>query len=619
MWSAPLLDEIRGAVSAWSRDVRSFNAAALLLLFCSAFLLTPTVAAEELTWHTSSDEAFALARREHRFVILDLQAVWCHWCHVMEHETYANAQVRKVLNANYVALKVDQDANPDLSARYGDWGWPATIVFAADGSEIVKRRGYIEPQQMLAMLKAIVADPSPGPSVVDAEQVLPAAASSLTAAQRKQLNDDFVSLYDSKNGGWGDGQRYVDAQAAELAIALTQDGDTAAQKMVRQTLDLNINLIDPVWGGVYQYSIGPGWVSPHFEKIMSFQADDLRLYALAYAIWHEQKYLDAARAIQHYLTNFLLSPEGAFYVSQDADLSHEIDGHKYYALDDAARRKLGLPRIDKHVYTRENGWAIAALCRVHDSLGDAQALTVAERAGAWILTHRAVAGGGFAHGEKDSAGPYLADNIAMVQALLDLYRSSGKRDWATRAEAALGFVEAHFRAADAGYVTAPAAKDAIGVLAKPVRIVDENIALARAANLAYRVTGNARDRKMSEHAMLYAAAPAVLQSRPFLPGLLLADRELSHEPIHIAVVGGKNDPSAQALQVSALRYPAQYLRVDWWDRREGLLPNPDVTYPKLAKAAAFVCTGNACSLPVFDPRQIAPTVERLRAPPGAVK
>ena len=592
---------------------------AMLLLLCSVFLPTSAGATQELTWHTSSDEAFALARRQHRFVILDLEAVWCHWCHVMEHETYANADVRKVLNDSYIALKIDQDANPDFSARYGDWGWPATIVFAADGSEIVKRRGYIEPRQMLSMLKAIVADPSPGPSVGNPDEVLPATASSLTAEQRKQLGDDFVALYDSKNGGWGDGQRYVDAQAADLALAMAQDGDAGAQKMLRQTLDLNIGLIDPVWGGVYQYSIGPGWTSPHFEKIMSFQADDLRLYTLAYATWHEQKYLDAARLIERYLTNFLLSSEGAFYVSQDADLSHEVDGHKYYALDESARRKLGLPRIDRHLYTRENAWAIAALCRVHDSLSDAQALTIAERAAAWILAHRVLPGGGFTHGEKDSTGPYLADNVAMVQALLDLYRSSGKRDWLTRAEAALGFIEAHNRAADAGYVTAPAPKDAAGVFAKPLRIVDENIALARAANLAYRITGSEHDRAISEHAMHFVAAPAVLQSRAFLPGLLLADRELSHEPIHIAVVGAKDDAAAQALQVSALRYSADYLRVDWWDRREGPLPNPDVTYPKLAKAAAFACTGNACSLPVFDPQQIAPAVDRLRAPQDPAK
>jgi uncharacterized protein len=589
----------------------------ILILLGTLGCVWSAAATEGPAWHTSSDEAFALASREHRFVILDLEAVWCHWCHVMENETYANADVRKVLAESYVALKIDQDANPDISARYGDWGWPATIVFAADGSEIVKRRGFIEPQRMLAMLKAIVADPSPGPSVGESASVAPSGSAILDPEQRKKFMADFTSIYDAKNGGWGDGQRFIDAPAMELAIELAHAGDTKAQSMARQTLEQNINLIDPVWGGVYQYSVDADWKAPHFEKIMAFQADDMRLYALAYATWADPKYLQAAHAIEGYLTSFLLSPDGAFYVSQDADLSASVDGHVYYALDNDARRKLGVPRIDKHLYTRENAWAITALCQVHDSLGDAQALVVAERAAHWVLANRARPGGGFRHDQKDAAGPYLADNIAMTQALLSLYRSSGGRDWLKHAEATLAFIDANFRAKDAGYFSAPTPKNAKGALAVPMRIVDENIALVRVANLAYRTTANERYKQLSQYAMRYAAAPAVAESRPFLPGLILADRELSNDPVHIAIVGRKDDPTAQALQTAGLRYPEGYMRVDWWDRREGPLPNPDVTYPTLAKSAAFVCTGNACSLPVFDAQKIATAVDRLRASAGA--
>ena len=297
----------------------------ICVLFASA---APRVsAAENLLWQTSPDEAFAQARREHRFVILDLEAVWCHWCHVMEHETYGNADVRKALNANYVALKIDQDANPDIAARYGDWGWPATIVFASDGSEIVKRRGYIEPQQMVALLKAIVDDPSPGPSVGGADSFAPSTASTLDANVRKKLIADYVGLYNQANGGWGTGQRYLDAPSLELALEMARNGDNAARDMARQTLDQNLNLIDPMWGGVYQYSVSVDWKSPHFEKIMSFQADDLRLYALAYATWQEPTYRDAADSIFRYLKDHLMSPDGVFYVSQDADLNSDVDGH----------------------------------------------------------------------------------------------------------------------------------------------------------------------------------------------------------------------------------------------------------------------------------------------------
>ena len=90
--------------------------------------------------------------------------------------------------------------------------------------------------------------------------------------------------------------------------------------------------------------------------------------------------------------------------------------------------------------------------------------------------------------------------------------------------------------------------------------------------------------------------------------VLLADHELSGDPIHITVVGGKSDPAALALHSAALAFPAHYLQVDWWDRREGPLPDPEVRYPQLARAAAFACTGNSCSLPVFDPAQVARTV-----------
>jgi hypothetical protein len=113
--------------------------------------------------------------------------------------------------------------------------------------------------------------------------------------------------------------------------------------------------------------------------------------------------------------------------------------------------------------------------------------------------------------------------------------------------------------------------------------------------------------------MHFLTSPSILESRPFLPGLILADRELTNEPIHIAVVGPKADSVAKSLHTVALAYPESYLRVDWWDRTEGPLPNPDVTYPKLAKPAAFACSGNACSLPVFEPGKVAAAVDRLRA------
>ena len=102
----------------------------IAMLAIAALAVSPSSAADGPKWSGWDDDLFARATAEKRFVILDLEAVWCHWCHVMEKTTYANPGVQELLASKYLPVRVDQDANPDLSGRYGDWGWPATIVFA---------------------------------------------------------------------------------------------------------------------------------------------------------------------------------------------------------------------------------------------------------------------------------------------------------------------------------------------------------------------------------------------------------------------------------------------------------------------------------------------------------
>jgi uncharacterized protein YyaL (SSP411 family) len=101
--------------------------------------------------------------------------------------------------------------------------------------------------------------------------------------------------------------------------------------------------------------------------------------------------------------------------------------------------------------------------------------------------------------------------------------------------------------------------------------------------------------------MRYLAAPGVAKRRGFLVGgILLADRELSRPPLHLTIVGSKSDSKARELFDAALRQPNPYKRVEWWDPREGLMPNPDVEYPSLDRAAAFICTDRSCSAPIFE-------------------
>ncbi|KJC61171.1 hypothetical protein UP10_09845 [Bradyrhizobium sp. LTSPM299] len=575
----------------------------------AALTASPALAADGPAWGDWNNDLFAHATAEKRFVILDLEAVWCHWCHVMEKTTYADPTVQDLLSAKYLPVRVDQDANPDLSSRYGDWGWPATIVFAPDGTEIAKIRGYIEPERMQALLKAIIDDPSPGPSVGEAFEVKPTASAFLTKEQRTELTKTFDDSYDDKLAGWGENQKYIDADSFDLSLTRAEAGDAVATKRARQTLDAAVALIDPVWGGVFQYSEAGSWSHPHFEKIMSFQSQYLRQYSQGYALWKDPKLLAAARNVERYLTSFLLSPDGAFYASQDADLNHDVDGHTYYALPDTERRKLGLPRIDSNLYARENGWAISGLAAYYAVSNDPKVLAIAERSAKWVLANRALPDGGFRHGDKDRGGPFLGDSVAMGQAFLDLYAATGNRDWLTAAAKAGDFA-ATFRDEAGGFFTSKTSEGKAGVFAKPAKLIDDQILLARFMNMLNRYYGTEAYREQAAHAMRYLSAAASDMQRP-LPGVLLADEELAVEPTHMTIVGHKDDSRAQALHAIARAVPARYKRLDWFDPREGKLPNPDVEYPDLGEPAAFACSNRICSFPSFNAAELQANVAQM--------
>lgn len=577
------------------------------VLIILIFLLSAVASAAPVHWQDWSPAVFQQASREHKLVLLDLAAVWCHWCHVMDKKTYADPRIADYLNAHYIAVRVDQDARPDLANRYRNYGWPATVLFTADGTELVKRAGYIDARPFLAILKQTVANPTPGQNSSAPVKTFSGSAQ-LGDTVRRKLLTMHRSSYDKQLGGLRLGKKFLDPDSTEERLVQAWLGDQQEGERARRTLDAARDLIDPVWGGAYQYSTHGDWSHPHFEKIMAVQNHFLRLYSLAYAQWQRPEDLASAQAVARYLANFLTGSNGAFYTSQDADRVPGQHADDYFALHDKARRALGLPRIDTHQYARENGWAIQGLALLYQVSGDRDALKRAEKAAHWVLTHRALKGGGFRHGAKDIAGPYLGDTLAMGQACLALYRADANRQWLHCATAAADFIGGRFQQPGAGFLTAaPSPGDALA----PVARTEENIHMTRFANLLYRYTADNRYRKLAEHGMRYLATPAVATATLEEAGILLADRELGQAPRHFTVVGAKSDANAGALYQVALRQPGAYKRVEWWDRSEGPLPDPEVQYPATGKSAAYVCTDRRCSLPSFNVARYRETILRL--------
>ncbi len=397
----------------------------------------------EVHFLDATPDAFAKAATQGRLVLLDCVATWCHWCHVMDETTYRDPQVRALLDQHFIALRADIDAHPDLMARYESWGWPATVILTPQGEELGKFRGYLAPAQLIESLRAALASRTSGSAdsqrAVDRknggliEEPLPVSALSWLGPYLFLRMDSF---FDQDAGGWGFRHKRALGGNIEIELRRAARGDRDALTRALNTLKQQRALYDPVWGGVYQYSTRGDWEHPHFEKLLPVQTSNLEALARAFAQTGDRAYLEDALRIDRYLQRFLQDERGAFLVSQDADLGgfegkgRFVDGHDYFALEDGARRALGIPRVDRSVYAQENGLGIAALCALAAALPDAaQAAAVLARArkAADNILLQSVTFDGAVHRGRGTpqAVRYLADAAALGRGLVLLHGATG--------------------------------------------------------------------------------------------------------------------------------------------------------------------------------------------------
>lgn len=455
----------------------------------------PQGAAEAIPWAPFSPETFARAKAERKFVVMDGSAEWCHWCHVMEATTYRDATVRTLLAKSFVAVKVDIDTRPDLAERYGDYGWPATVIFSPDAEELGKYRGYIAPEKFIELLREVAAsgaaktaagaDPGKAATYVVGESRkaprTPLGEEHLAWVQH-QVEVELDDYWDGEQGGWGSQQK--------AAIGMNNAWLLSKQdKRVYFALDQQAKLIDPVWGGLYQYSAASNWDEPHFEKLMTFQAPAIDNYATAYRLTKDAKHLARARSLVGYVDRFLKGPEGGFYTTQDADLGPRLDGHAYYALGEKERLAQGIPRIDKHEYGKENGLAIAAYVTMYEATGDANVLASAEKAARRVLATHAVRGG-ISHDVVDKEKPpkvlFLSDNAAMAFALVRLAEATKNTEYAKAATTVADFMLTELLDDEGGGLFGSTKDpDAVGIFAKRrIPFEDNVVALRVLARLA---------------------------------------------------------------------------------------------------------------------------------------
>jgi uncharacterized protein len=588
--------------------------ALFLMLVLAAPVVAPRAEQPALPWQKWSPALFDRAAHEHKYILLHMAAVWCHWCHVMEGTTYRDPAIQKTILEKFIPVRVDQDSDPELSYRYENWGWPATIMLDKDGNEIFKRRGYIPPDLFAKLLAAVIEDPSALPSLVAGAPV-EANAVGLSDERRSRTEALILQGYDKEHGGFGEAQHFIHGDTLEWALErgrdLKRNGSDAAvwREMATHTLAGARRLIDPIWGGMFQYSEKLDWSAPHFEKLLNIQRDAMRAYLLSWEIGHDSADLQSARDIGRWLMDFMRAPSGAFYTSQDADAGPALHGAEFYAKSDADRRAGPQPPIDRNSYARENGWAVSSLAELYDVTGDRALLDAAGRAFEWTLANRRAPNGGFGHSRAADDDTHLGDTLAMAEAAMALYRATAERRYLSLASEFCDVIARDHKDPAGGYMVRRPEPGAKGVLATPVRQIDENVAATRLFNLLARNTGRKDFRTGAEHGMRYLLSLA--NDDLVVPGALLADRELSREPAHVTIVGPKDDAEALALYAAARRYPTRYLRIEWFDRREGPLPAADIDYPDMPQAAAFACANGACSVPVFTSEEVHRIVAKV--------
>lgn len=569
----------------------------LLLIFLAAFLLTGALMAQALTpprpirWRPWSPAAFAEAKQAGKPVLVDAVATWCHWCHVMDARTYDDPEVAALIEARFIPVRVDIDLHPDAAELYGDIGWPGTALYAPDGHPLARERGFIKPDAFKALLNRALAgqgdlDESGSPSALPAADPL--------AASVKALDGHFDTAY----GGWGR-QKYPISMNLEEALDRAWRGDDDARFRALYTLAQQRLITDPVWGGLFQYSAGPDWHQPHFERLTVLQAGYLRNLAEAYRATGDGDFLADARRDLAFLRRFMAHPEGGFSATMDAD-AHGIDGHIYQALDDAGRVKAGLPRIDTRRYAQVQGLMIAALADLSGVLADPALLPEARAAEAWTRDHLAE-GATYRHAEGQE-GRYLADQAGMLQGLLSLHEATGEPRYLDRAAALAEAVEADFRDASGLYRARAAAPGSLGAFAETRLPFDDNASVARSLLRLEAITGDGRyhDRAARILGALSRQDRLDDQGR-WLGDYILAMRALKGLG-HLAIVGdpAKTGPLFRAARAAWLPETV-VLRVD----PSKPIRNPELGFPALDRPAAFLCGRGTCSAPFTDPARLA--------------
>ena len=323
---------------------------------------------QPVQWHPWSEAAFARAQAENKPVLLDIGAVWCHWCHVMDRESYEDPEMARIINEHYVAVKVDRDERPDVDARYqaaisaisGQGGWPLTGFLTPDGrpyfggtyfprDDRYGRPGFGRVLLTMAQVwkdrrEEAMESAASVMAAIEHNESFSSGGGELSLALVDSIAGSILSQFDPRNGGFGSQPKFPHPAALDLLleIAMNRDNEQARDAFIT-TLEKMARggVYDQLAGGFHRYSVDERWVVPHFEKMIYDNTELLRNYVHGFQSFVREDFLATAKEIIGWLDSTMTDRDrGGFYASQDADIDLDDDGDYFTWTADEAKAEL---------------------------------------------------------------------------------------------------------------------------------------------------------------------------------------------------------------------------------------------------------------------------------------
>ena len=578
-----------------------------------------------IEWQEWSSTAFEAAKKLDRPMLINVGHEGCSACRWMEVNTFSDPAIVALVNANFVAVQVDSEMRPDIGERYSDWAWPATAFNRPDGTQVLAIRGSRGPEKFATLLNEVLDGHRAGS--LEADRLAPYAAptalrdSPLTDI-RDQVRGQLDRSFDDERGGWGRAKVLEHAEPiVQYALRAHLEGDDQAQRRFLQTAEGFLGHLDPVWGGMFYASFG-SWDRVVAEKRLESQAAGLQLFAAAHKLTGEPRFAAALASINEYLQAHLSSQDGLFFGSHQANLPglpQDMSLRDYYALDDAGRRAIGVPTIDRSVFTDLNARVISGLVSAFETTGREAFLTTALTAAQALLKTRKAEAGHFiqfapgdefraeerVHAVEANDGVFLRPHGYLGLAFLDLHRATADERW---------LLEARGIARVLRQLQDPELGGFFGATGQPMarKPLEDNAVAARFFYLLGVLEQNNDYRAAGERAVRASAARPIVRREGRITGNLgLTTELLTAGYVEFSIVGDPQDPAAQKLFEAGR---------DVFEPRKLLHYERPGRYPVRDRPAMYICNDQAWSVPIFEADQVAGEaqwfVDALRAAEG---